>query len=338
MRNNLITVSACLLTLFGCQTTRLPSAQKSADNTSLLVQVSADQRSLMWTESQSKNIESLVADKRTSTNIAALQMNAELALLGHLTRPAIENAQAILRSDLRQVKAIKTLVKAALIEHKPHEALALCESALAHSPQDAELYSLQGLIQYQLENPLYAKALWNKALSIDPMHIPTLMNVGVLLFQNGHISKAGGHFDRVLAIQPNHLDAQVGRALVMSAQGQAQDAVELLEAVMKKTGDNALILENLAYISRDRLKDLKRASSYVERSLALGKSDRKSLEAAVGMRQELRRMMAAQERRMSDENLRDMAAQSANAAVGEQSSVNSNSASQDLLKMEESIK
>lgn len=341
---SLLCVRVCFVALatftVGCQTTRRPSAIRSADNSALLVQVSQDPSSLMWNEGRFKSSEALkqpTAAVKSPTDTVALQTRAELSLLGHMTRSASENARAILRHDMRNVKALKSLIKAALIERKPHEALLLTNSAMSVAPQDAELFSYEALAQYQLDNPLYAKALWNKALSLDPLHIPTLMNLGVFLFQNGHSKKAGAHFDRVLALQPQHLDAQVGRALVLSAEGSHDDAVSALEAILKKTGDNALVLENLALISRERLKDYKKASRYVERTLALRSADRRSIETAVGMRQELRRLMAGQEKRLTDENLREMAETPA-AEAGEGSGSGSQGGSAELQKMEDSIK
>jgi tetratricopeptide (TPR) repeat protein len=332
------------LVAVGCQTTRLPTAIRSADNSSLLVQVSEDSSSLMWNEGRPKDIEKLsrsAGDSKNGHDQNSLQTRAELLLVGHMTRDAAEQARVILKRDLRNVRALKTLIKAALIERRPHEALVLVGNASNLSASDAELFSFEGLAQFQLNNPLYAKALWNKALSLDPNHIPTLMNTGVLLFQNGHSKKAGALFDRVLTIQPQHLDAQVGRALVMSSEGQSEEAVASLDEILKRSGENALVLENLANISRDRLKDYKRAARYVDRTLAMGKVDRRTIETAVGMKQELRRLMATQEKNLSDENLREMASrspQSNGGTAGEMASTEANSMTSDLQKMEDSIK
>lgn len=299
----------------GCQTTRRPSAIRSSDNSTYLVQVSEDSNSLMWPEGRTapKNLPNLttIDGQKKSADSVSLQMRAELLLLGHMSRAATEHARSILKTDFRNVRAMKTLIKSALMERKPHEALGLLNSAIVLAPQDAELLSYEGLANHQLENILMAKSLWNKALMLNPEHIPTLMNLAVLLFQNGLAKQAGAYFDRVLTIQPQHLDALVGRALVQSADGQYEQAILALENILKKTGDQALVLENLANISRYRLKDYKKASQYVERTLALGKADRRSIETAVGMKQELRRLIASQEKHLSDENLRDMAARSA---------------------------
>jgi tetratricopeptide (TPR) repeat protein len=340
----LILVSASTLSV-ACQTTRRPMAIKSADSSSMTVQVSDDKRSLLWSGQSSAKDVSLKAaraqQKGSENSIASLQMHAELALVGNLPKAASENARSILRADFKNVRALKTLIKAALLEKNYFEAQTLSETAVQLAPQDAEIYSLQGLVQLQLNRPLYARALWKEALAIDPLHIPTLMNMGVMMFQNGHTAIAGAHFDKVLAVVPQHLDAQVGKALVLSAQGNAESAVMQLEGILKKTGENALLLENLALISRDRLKDYPKANAYVERTLALGKSDRRVFETAVGMKQELRRLMSSQNKPLNDESLRELAASGTEQAVSRgESTVRDNSvpSSTDLSAMEESLK
>jgi tetratricopeptide (TPR) repeat protein len=319
-------------------------AIKSADSSSMIVQVSDDKRSLMWSGQSGAKDKSLkdprVPARGTDNSIASLQMHAELALVGNSPKAASENARSILRADFKNVRALKTLIKAALLERNHFEAQTLSESALVLAPQDAEIYSLQGLVQLQLNRPLYAKALWKKSLAIDPLHIPTLMNMGVLMFQHGHMASAGAHFEKVLAVVPQHLDAQVGKALVLSAQGNADSAVVLLESILKKTGENALILENLALISRDRLKDYPRANAYVERTLALGKSDRRVFETAVGMKQELRRLMSSPSKPLNDESLRELAASDSDqASMGNAATARDAAASSsDLSAMEDSLK
>lgn len=254
---------------------------------------------------------------------------------------AATQAKSILSTDLRNLPAMKILIKEALLEKKPHEAIELCENALLIATQDADLYSLQALAQYQLNYPLYAKALWQKALNLDPLHVASLMNLGLLLFQNGHTEKAGAHFDKILAIAPDHLNALTGRALVMSAQGQSERAISMLEEVLRKKGDNALLLENLALISRDRLKDYKLALKYTERLLALKQTDRRTLETAVSLKQDIKRMIAAQNKTLSDESLREMASASPSqsATRAEQEAPQAQQLmSNDLMKMEDFLK
>jgi tetratricopeptide (TPR) repeat protein len=337
-----VLIHVCLFA--GCQTTRLPKAVRSADNSSLLLHVSEDPSSLMWNGGRVGNGEiysRLKSSPNQTSDPASLQMRAELLLVGRMTRPAADQARTILRRDLHNVRALKTLIKTALIDRKPHEVIALCQMAQEHSPQDAELFSLEGLAHYQLENFVTAKILWNRALARDPVHIPTLMNMGVLLFNNGHFKRAGANFDKVLAVQGEHADALLGRALVRSAEGNSEEAVAALEELMKNHGDNAFVLAQLAQISRDHLKDYKRAARYVERTLGLQNNDRRTLEQAISMKQELKRLMENNDKNYSDETLRRMAehsSTSSNSAENEMSASQKDIPNSDLQRLEETIK
>lgn len=336
-----ICVVFSIAVLAGCQTTRRATAVKNADNQTMDVHVSADPRSLMGSDSTAKTF-SDISKQKPGSSVASLQVHAELALIGQMPRAAADHARAILRQDPKNLRAMKTLIKVALVENKPHEAKELCENALAQASQDAEIFSLQGLAQYQLNFPLYAKALWQKAVALDPLYIPALMNLGALYFQFGHTAKAGSYFDKVVAIAPHHLDAQVGRALVISGTGQPERAVANLEEILEKNGDSLLVLENLAVLSRDGLKDYKKSMKFVERTLALKQTDRRSLEWAVGMKQELNKLLATQSKQLSDESLREMASTNTptSGLQAEQQQVvdSQSSLPNDLLKMEENLK
>ncbi|MFZ4125419.1 MAG: hypothetical protein ACOYJ2_05050, partial [Rickettsiales bacterium] len=93
--------------------------------------------------------------------------------------------------------------------------------------------------------PLDAREDWKKALSIDPTNIPAQMNLAALYFQNRNIALAGTGFERVIALQPQNLDAQVGRALVTSASGNPEEARRSLQTVLTESPKNPLLLANL---------------------------------------------------------------------------------------------
>jgi tetratricopeptide (TPR) repeat protein len=167
------------------------------------------------------------------------------------------------------------------------------------------------------------------------------MNMGVFLFNNGHFKRAGAHFDKVLAVQGEHVDALIGRALVRNAEGNSEEAVAVLEELLKKNGENAFVLSQLAQISREHLKDYNRAARYVERTLALQNNDRRTLEQAISMKQELKRLMESKDKNYSDETLRRMAEHSStasNTTESEMSPSQKENSNSDLQRLEETIK
>lgn len=339
-------VSSLLLSTIAstaCQTTHAPAVMRSADNKNVEVQISLNKQSLMWDQSLgaevSKKTQQISKEQRTDLN--SILFLGEAALLERDSRQANEQAKLILNRDVKNSSAIKIQVKAALIDNKPHAALLLCDNALDITPQDAEIYTLKGLAHAQLGHPLIAKAMWNKALSLDPLNIAALMNLGVLLFNSGHVNKAGANFDKVLAIVPHHKDALMGKALVHSSQGEAQRAIQILEEVHKSSAQNPIVLENMAKIAKEHLQDYPLALKYVEKILALKRNDRKSLETAVTLKQDLKRRLVAQETQLSDESLREMAEVSATqstVASGHALNQSNTDDSNEISRLEESIK
>ena len=327
----------------GCQTTHAPAVVRSADNKHVEVQISLNRQSLMWDQSLgaevSKKSSQLSKEKRSDLN--SIRFLGEAALLERNTLGAKEQAKLLLNRDIKNDSAMKLQVKAALIEKKPHAALLLSDNALDISPQDAEIYSLKGLAHSQLGNSIIAKAMWTKALTLDPLNISALMNLGVLFFNSGHVNKAGANFDKVLALVPKHKDALLGKALVHSAQGEAHHALVTLETLSKSFAENPVVLENMANIAKEHLRDYRLAMKYVEKILALKQTDRNSLESAVALKQELKRRLAADEAKMSDESLREMAevnsSQSA-LASGQALSQMSLDDATELTRLEESVK
>jgi tetratricopeptide (TPR) repeat protein len=297
----------------------------------------------MWDQSLgaevSKKSSQLSKERRSDLN--SIRFLAEAALLERNTHAAKEQAKLLLNRDIKNDSAIKIQVKAALLEKKPHAALLLSDNALDISPQDAEIYSLKGLAHAQMGNSIIAKAMWTKALGLDPLNISALMNLGVLFFNSGHVNKAGAHFDKVLAIVPRHQDALLGKALVQSAQGEPQKALVALEAISKEFSTNAVVLENIANVAKEHLKDYRLAMKYVEKILALKRTDRNSLESAVALKQELKKRLAAEETQLSDESLREMAETSSSQSTltsGQALSQMSLDDSNDISRLEESIK
>jgi len=330
-------------TLAACQTTHAPVVMRSADNKQVEVQISLNKQSLMWDQSLGAEVskKSMQISKERRSDLNSIHFLGEAALLERNTRSANQQAKLMLNRDTKSESAIKIQIKAALIEQRPHAALLLSDNALDIAPQDAEIYSLKGLAHTQLGHPIIAKAMWTKALSLDPLNISSLMNLGVLFFNAGHVNKAGAHFDKVLAIVPRHQDALMGKALVHSAQGEPQHALQALKTLSTRYSDNPIVLENIANIAKEHLKDYQLAMKYVEKILALKKTDRKSLESAVAIKQELKKRLAAEETQLSDESLREMADASATShalSSGHARNHMSLDDSNEIARLEESIK
>ena len=316
MRNQLqhrASLAATLLSMLfvGCATTAPKVVQMSDDGKTFTLQLSRDSRSLMAAKANKDAVEArLELQKRKEMSTSLLNSVAELSFLGGAPEQAAREARMLLKSDLKNASAMKTLIKVSVATSRYEEAILLANNALITSPREADFYCLRGLANYFLDHPLEAREDWKKALAIDPTNIPAQMNLAALYFQNRNIALAGTGFERVIALQPQNLDAQVGRALVVSASGNPEEARKSLQTVLAESPKNPLVLANLAMMERDRFSNFQAALEYTERYLEVAGADRIGVERAVASREELRQLVAKKAEKMSDAQLRLLAGKS----------------------------
>jgi len=87
------------------------------------------------------------------------------------------------------------------------EALDVVVHGTDTNPSFSMLWFLRGAVHkefYQLESALDS---YDKALVLDPKHIPSLVNSGAILRQLLRHSEAHQRFEKILAIDPNNLQA-----------------------------------------------------------------------------------------------------------------------------------
>lgn len=293
-----------------CQTTKQARVvEVSDDGQAATLQLSRDNKSLLAADVAAQaNTARQQLKERKELSIQLMNSIAELSLLsGNPTQAALE-ARSLLKRDLKNTDAMKTLIKVSLSQNRPEEAILLAENAIAVQPRDADLQCLKGLAEFLAGDPLAARQAWKKALEINPTHISAHMNLATLYYHNRNVSLAGAAFEKALALQPQNPDALVGKALVMSAQGQAEPAKQLLVGLLQTNPKSPLVLYNLAVLEKEKFQNYTAAMDYTERYLNVAKGDRKSTEKFIAQREELKILMAKAQGPLSDQQLREMAA------------------------------
>uniref|UniRef100_A0A7C4VZ65 Tetratricopeptide repeat protein n=1 Tax=Desulfatirhabdium butyrativorans TaxID=340467 RepID=A0A7C4VZ65_9BACT len=82
-----------------------------------------------------------------------------------------------------------------------------------------------------------AIAAFEKALSIHPNHLNTLLNISRLLYLKGRLEDAAGYLLRSLDIQPNLRDAYFNLAMIREKQNRYQDAIAIYERMLNNVSD-----------------------------------------------------------------------------------------------------
>jgi tetratricopeptide (TPR) repeat protein len=307
----MVAVAALSLAAVACQSS--PKSEKvvemSDDGKGATIQLSRDGRSMLAVDlaAAAKTAREELRSRK-ELSLALMNSIAELSLLAGDPQMAAREARSLLKRDLKNTDAMKTLIKVAIIQNKPEEAVLLADNAMAVQSRDADILCLKGLASFMTGDPLAARQSWKKALEVNPTHVTAQMNLAALYFHNRNVQHAGAAFEKVLALQPRNPDALVGKSLVLAAQGQAEAARTQLAEVLTRNPKSALVLYNLAILEKERFQNFTAAMEYTERYLAIAKGDRRSTERFIAQREELKMLIAKKQGPMSDKQLREMAA------------------------------
>ncbi len=331
-KNGLLTKNGLFLCAFflleACASSPKPVAQIAPSGGEASLQFSRDARSTMSVLPATQALEARKElQKRKELSIELMASVAELGLIAGHFDEAAEQARGVIKMDFKNAEGMKTLLKVYIFSRRPQEALLLADNALQVQPRDPDVIGLKGLAYYYLNDPFAARDQWRKALEVNPGHVPSQMSLAVLYFQNRNISQAGIGFERVLAIQPSNTDAQIGKALVLDVQGQSVQARERLEKIAADNPRAALVHYNLAVIERDRFENYEKALTHMDAYLKVAPKERTTMERALGMREELRSLIAKKKlNKLSDDELRQLAKKSSQAREQQKAAVSNSPA------------
>jgi tetratricopeptide (TPR) repeat protein len=314
-----ILMLSAALAFVACATTSKPVSKVSHSGREATLQLSRDSRSMLSqlpAEEAQKSREKLLERKEKTT--AILESIAELSLLAGRSDEAATQARDLLKRDFKNLGALKTLIKVSLFSKRYNEALLLAENGLQMAPKDPDLLNLSGLAYYLMDDVFMAREFWKRSLASNPQHISSQMNMASIYFYNRNLSLAGSGFERVLAEQPDNVDAQVGRALVVDAQGSSQEARTILQEALKTHSKSSLLLFNLAMIERDRFENYEQALDYLDDYLKVVQKERANVERVVAQREELRLLVAKKKaKKLTDDEIRKLAKRSTQAVQPE---------------------
>ncbi len=304
----------------GCQSSKGGSSSESTESAEITLQVSHDGQSLLHKRKAKEALrarEALMQEAQetkggqgATSDPEFLRIVAELSLLGGDVMRAREAARRKLKRDYNDIDAMNLLIRADLAEKKLRSARLLIDNALAIEPRNATTINLRGLVHYAEGKLVEARESWKLAQKYDPTHLPAMMNLAALYFQNKNVGLAGGLFEKVLSLKPDHLDARVGFALVRFTQGDKEQARGMLQQILDSHESSPLVLYNLAVVERDGFQNYAAALAHMEsfvKNATQVQGARQSVERGLAQVQSLKAKIASLNQKLSDEELRSMA-------------------------------
>jgi len=122
----------------------------------------------------------------------------------------------------------------------------------AYSEEDVDLLFKNGLESYQNGKIDEAISYFEKVLEIDPNHVDALSNIGGLFITIGKHDEALSYFDRALEIEPNHVGSLSNKGSALGSLGEYDDAILYLDKALEFEPNYADALNNKAAIFIDQ--------------------------------------------------------------------------------------
>lgn len=129
---------------------------------------------------------------------------------------------------------------------------ATLQAALQHHPQDVDALTVLGVVLDNEKKYADADRVYRRAIALSPRSPSLLNNYGNHLVASGHPAEARAAFLRVLAIDPEHLNAAVQLARLALENKAPQEALHYLGRFAAKTTlppDAAILLMQAEYLA-----------------------------------------------------------------------------------------
>ena len=123
---------------------------------------------------------------------------------------------------------------------------------IVYSQEDVNMFFEKGKESYIAGNPEEAISYFEKVLEIEPNHVDALNNIGAILITLGKHEEAIPFFDQVLAIEPNHVGALSNKGSALGSLGEFDDSMLNLNRALEIDPENIDALSNKAAVFVDQ--------------------------------------------------------------------------------------
>jgi len=114
----------------------------------------------------------------------------------------------------------------------------------ANSEEDVDLLFQKGLESYQNGKSNEAISYFEKVIEIDPNHVDALSNLGGMLSTIDRYDESLSYLDRALEIEPNHVRALINKGILLAFLGESEDGAFYFEKALEIEPDNVDALSN----------------------------------------------------------------------------------------------
>ena len=161
-----------------------------------------------------------------------------------------EEAVTLLTQALRQQPAHfgrrRNLVRALLLAQRWEQVAMQANTSLEGSPDDAELHFARGTALNALGHHSDAYAAFARALSLQPNHAPSWLNMGNASVDLDDLGSAETLYRTAIGLDPGLVEAYASLGYLLTRRGKLREAIEACEVAIRLRPDFAQAHWNLA--------------------------------------------------------------------------------------------
>jgi len=162
---------------------------------------------------------------------------------------AEQNFQKALEIDPQHQASLIALIDLYDKTNQPMKRIPLMER-IAEETRDAETWFAVGNLYNQIGNKEKAKESYRKALAIDPEFTGAIVNLSIILFDEGSYNEAIPYLEKAFEKAPDNTFIAARLATAYQRSGRTQEAIDKYENVLAKDPNNIQAYLNLISIYR----------------------------------------------------------------------------------------
>lgn len=130
------------------------------------------------------------------------------------------------------------------------KARGMYERVLKNNPADLDAKTNVAMTLMASSSPMQGVTLLREVVAADPDNEKALYNLGILSIQSRQYDKAVGHFEKLVKVNPKHVEGNFYLAVALAETGKEEEAKALFTKVKTMKDDPALAASVDEYLSR----------------------------------------------------------------------------------------
>ena len=135
-------------------------------------------------------------------------------------------------------------------DDKPKEALPFIQKAVKLAPGNAEYRFWEGVTWWGLMKPDKEKAAYEKALALDPDHVSANLYLAHNLLDRGQNAAALERYERTLRLSPEEPQAMFNKAVALERLGRTAEMTRAMQAYLRAYPDASLARQGVRMLNK----------------------------------------------------------------------------------------